>query len=288
MSNIDLGAITADRLLNDSILKDQLAADVILAASGSARLNNPAVVRSVDTRGDLEIDIPGVGAVDIHEGVPEGQKVAITNSKFFVNTLNLEKDTAILTLTDEAIIRTNAQGFPAWTYMQEQAQRRLAALQDKRIVAALATTPQVGESINLKTGNFYDALAEAEGKMGDYEITSVVCSREARMHIYRNTNASAYTGSNPAAPYDNNMIPGTGIPIFTSTAVTGNNIYFVSTEVPGAVWGTGQVATHVWRDEDGDKLLMRIDAYRGALSNLQQTSDTNKNIGVVETPWTFA
>lgn len=283
----NIGAISANRLMTDKLLQNKLTADVIKAASGSAVLNNKDVVLTVGDGKDLKWTVPGIDSVSIHADVPEGQKVGITNAEYFGNDVTLTKDSALISFTDEALIRTRARGLDAWGWMAEQAKNKLAHLQDVKIVTQLNTTPQTGTAIDLASGNIYDALAEAESMIEDYAITAIVCSRAARTKIFRNVNSLGYTGSNPASPYNGLKLPGADIPIYASTAVgeiDANALYFVSAEVPGCIWAPGPVQTHTWRDEEGGKLNMRIDAFRAAKSNVMQTN-SNTNLGVVKFAW---
>lgn len=286
MTNI--GPITADGLLNSRTIQASQTAQVIKKATGDSVLVHDAVISRFGDGKDILYNIPGIGTVEAYENVLEGQKVGVTNAEQFATELKLEKDSVLLSITDEAIIRSEARGISAWEWQKEQAAKKLAAMQDLKIVHQLDTTPQTGTPINLSSGNIYSALAEAEEKISDYDITAIVCSKAARTLIMKNVNAQGYTGSNPAAPYNGTFLPGYDIPIFATNAVTAvdsDSIYFVSSQVPGCIWSPGQVLTHTWRDEEGGKVNMRIDAFRAAKSNVLQTPD-NYNLGVVETTWT--
>jgi len=284
------GTMTAAQLDASDILSKKLASGIIQKADGLSVLNTPSVVTRMGDGSDLDYYIPTMDSISAHEDIPEGVKTSISTASYSAIQVTLLKDIVALGITDEMKIRTDANGLPLWNAEQEAAARKLASLQDKKIVTALDLTPQAGTSINLRATTFYSALSEAEGKIGDYNITAVVCSKAAKTEILSNLNKIAFTGSDPKSPIVGDMIPGYNIPIIASSAVTtvdSDSIYFVSSEVPACAWVPGPVQRDMWRDYESGIDMFKISAFRAAKSNIEQTASST-NQGVVETAWTIA
>lgn len=284
MPIIDTGLVTAERMLNDTVFQKAISAQIMEKGFEGAKLYHPDIVTTADMHGDLEIILPGINSVMIHEDVAEGQEVGITNARFCGSTLKLAKCTAIISVTDEAVIRSGAHGIDAFGLQQKQAEDAFARRIDKQIVTALNQTPQAGTSISLKSDNIYTAFAEAEEKI-EKDITGIVCSPQARTLIFSNVNKVSYTGSNPSNPYNGTILPGANVPIYASRAVTTNDLYFVSSKLDPVIYGTHAPQRDTWRNHTAGTINLRIDNFTGALSNYWQT-ESNTAAGVVKTAWT--
>ena len=283
MAIVDLGVITAERLINDEVLQKAIAAEVRERAQAEANLLNEAVISRADMHGDLELVIPGIDAASVHEDVGEGQVVSLTNAKMTSKTLELKKHTGVIALTDEAVIRSGAHGINAIDLQMRQIEYGLANLIDKQIVGALNETPQTGTKITFSSGNIYDTLAEAEEKI-EKDITAIVCSPQCRTKIFSNVNKVAYTGSTPSNPHVGTILPGANLPIIASRAVTTDYMYFVSSKLDAVIFGEGAPIRRVWDDAAAGTTNMRIDNFTGALSNYWQTA-SNQSAAVVKTEW---
>ena len=286
----EYGVMTAAQLDASEILQKKLASDIIQKSVGLSVLNNPNVVRTMGDGSDIDYYIPTMDSVAIHEDIPEGVKVSISTASYETVEVKLLKDIAFLAITDETKIRTDSNGIPLWNAQMDAAARKLAAGQDKKIVTALNTTPQAGTAINLRTTSIYGALSQAQSLIGDYNITSLVCSRAAKIEIMANVNKVAFSGADPKSAMIPDTIPGTDIPIITSSAVDlvdSDSLYFVSSEVPGCAWIPGPVKREMWRDYESGKDMFKLTAFRAAKSNIEQTSSST-NQGVVETAWAIA
>lgn len=279
----DLGVITAERLLSDNVFQKAISARIMDKGFEGSKLYNENIITEADMHGDLEVILPGINSVQVHEDVAEGQVVGITNSKFTAATLKLQKMTGIISVTDEAEIRSSAHGIDAFSLQIKQVEDALSRMIDTKIVGALNTTPQAGTAFVFASGKFYDAFADAEEKI-EKDITAVVCSPECKTKIFGNINAAAYTGSNPAQPYNSSIIPGMDVPIYASRAVTTDDMYFVSSKLDAVIFGKADPLRNTWRDNAAGTTNMRIDNFIGALSNYWQTS-SNTAAGVVKTAW---
>ena len=283
MAIVDLGVITAERLINDEVLQKAITAEVRERAQAEANLLNEAVISKADMHGDLELVIPGIDAASVHEDVGEGQVVSLTNAKMSSKVLELKKHTGVIALTDEAVIRSGAHGINAIDLQMRQIEYGLANLIDKQIVEALKETPQGGTPITFATDNIYDAFAEAETKI-EKDITAIVCSPQCRTKIFSNVNKVSFTGSSPANPYVGTVLPGANVPIIASRAVTSNDMFFVSSKLDAVIFGEGAPIRRVWDDAAAGTTNMRIDNFTGALSNYWQTAG-NESAAVVRTSW---
>lgn len=287
MVKVNWGDVTAAKLKESGAIQDAIAKELLNVSIEQANLYNPAIVTDVDMRGDLSIKIPGVGTTTIHENVAEGQTVGVVAAKMFTDDLVLTKDTSLLYVTDEAEIRGRANGFSPLDLQMRIAENELTKVINKKIMAALNETPQTGTSIDLSSGNIYDALAEAQGKMvNDKDVTAIICSKEAQIKIFSNVNKVAYTGSNPANPYTGMILPGANIPIFASSAVTGDYLYFLAKDNMPVLFGKREPKYRLADDIDTGATKMRIDNFTGYKSNFLKTDDGNYAAGVVKTAWT--
>lgn len=282
------GVKTVAELVASGVLRTQLAGDIIKTAAEKAILNNPAIVRTFPG-GNLEYKLALMGATNVEGDVGEGQETAIETPEFSTKTVELTKDVVSVALTDEVIIRSQAQGLNIQQAIRDDAAAQLAALINKKIVTQLDTTPQAGTSFNIRSASIYNAIAEAESKMPDAAvITGIVCSRQAKVEIMNNLNKVVYGGAVPGAPATGDVIPGLNIPVFGTAAVEAvdsDSIYFVSADVPGCAWFPGQVKQEVGRDIKTGMDLFKISSWSAAKANIKQNA-SNYNLGVVETTWT--
>lgn len=284
VTTVDLGTITSDRLLNDGVLQNTISKMVFDKGMEYSRLNVPAIVQTVDMQNDLEIVLPGINSVEIHENVAEGQKIGITNAKMFSRELKLVKSSGIISVSDEAKIRSGANGLSLIDLQMNRLSNGLATVADKQILAELNRTPQAGTSFSIDNNGIYTAYADAEAKI-DKAITAVVMSPEAAVKVYQKTNKD-FGGANPASPYNGANIPGLGTPIVTTPLLRGvHDMYFVSAELEAVLFGSRAPQTYAWRNNEAGVDNLRVDTFTGAIGNFWQT-DNDQAQGVVKTPWT--
>ena len=283
------GTITAAELVKSGAVQTQLAGDIITTAAEKAILNNPNVVRAFPG-GDIEYKLAFMGAVGVESNVGEGQETAIETPEWAGQTVALTKDVVSVAISDEAVIRSQAQGLNVQQLLTNEASARLASLINKKIVEQLDITPQQGTSFNIRSTSIYEAIAEAQGKLPEEAlITAIVCSRQAKVEIMSNLNKVAYGGQTANIAATGDTIPGLNIPVYASTAVESvdaDSIYFISADVPGCAWFPGQVKMEMGRDIKTGVDLLRVSSWSAAKSNLKQTA-ANTNLGVVETTWTI-
>lgn len=287
MSN-NYGVKTVRELVASGVLRNQLAGEIIKTAAERAILNNPAVVRTFPG-GNLEYKLALMGATHVETEVGEGQETAIETPEFSTKSVALTKDVVSVALTDEVVIRSSEQGINLQQAIRDDASAQLAQFINRKIVRELDLTPQTGTSFNIRTDSIYNAIAEAESMLPDAtNITSIVCSRQAKVEIMNNLNKVIYGGAIPGAPATGDIIPGLNIPVLGTSAVEAvdaDSIYFVSAEVPGCAWFPGQVKQEVGRDIKTGMDLFKISSWSAAKSNIKQTT-ANTNLGVIETQWT--
>lgn len=281
---VDLGTITSERLVTDQVLQNTISKIVFDKGMEYSRLNRPEVVQAVDMMNDLELLLPGIDSVAVHEDVGEGQKIGITNAKMFSKRIQLKKSSGVISITDEAKIRAGSHGLNLVDLQINRLSSALAEVVDKQILAGLDTTPQAGTTFSIETDGIYTAYADAEAKI-DKAITAVVMSPEAAVLVYKWTNKD-FGGANPASPYNGANIPGLGTPVIATPLLRGkHDMYFVSAELQAILFGTRAPQTFAWRNYEAGVDNLRVDNFTGALSNYWQTDDQHSQ-GVVKTPWT--
>ena len=214
---------------------------------------------------ELTATIPVSAAPSVDEDLLEYESSEIQTGAFTEVEFSLLKDRVKLAVSDEAAYKSKA-GDPL-TFQIEGAGQQLAAILDKKIVAALMTTPQTsaGTDWSTPTNNPLVEISLATANIRPYKADYII------MHP---TNYSEFMGSDtmesaittiPAA-FNGALgkVPGLGLDIFVSSYATLGTAIVGSSTGYSCVVGNGPVKVRSWDDNNTGTKIYQMDVWRQA------------------------
>ncbi len=222
---------------------------------------------------ELNATIPVYSVPVGNEDLEPFETSDIKGSDFTHIDFNLKKDRVKVAVSDESRFRSRA-GDPL-TLQEGAASDRLAQLLNKKIVAALDTTPQTTAGADWGGNNnpitdIATAVAALRPYKADYVAMGATAFANYTSHIQINNNTLIGNAVS--------MVPGYNMPILVSTEIGATDAYVIASKAPGAVIGQGPVKVRKADVMDGGEVF-QIDVWRQVVSNVHQTaSNTNKAV----------
>ncbi len=262
------GIITAASI-SGSLDATNLAMQVLTQAnemSGIAKLFPTIMVP------ELTCTIPITKPGSVAEDVQELEVTDIETGTFFHVDFSLKKDRVKLAVSDEAQYKSKA-GDPLQLQIQATA-AELAAILDKKVIAALKVTPQTGDAGDWGTvttnplKDFATAVAAIRPYKADFCVMPPATYAE-----YVATNTIAGLADTPAA-YEGaiNRVPGYNLPIYIDANCTADTCLVGSAAGMACVIGQGPVKV---RQEDSAEIgatVYQMDVFRQVKSTIFKTS----------------
>lgn len=227
------------------------------------------------------IPVAKPGAVD--EDVEELETSQINTGAFTHVDFSLKKDRVKLAATDESTYKSSA-GDPL-AIQKTGAAAELARILDKKVIAALQTTPQTGATgaiWSTATNSPLADVATAVAAIGPYPADFAVMPGAVHAKYLLNNTISAISTGNPAALTGAvGMIPGYNIPIFVDENVTAKSAIIGSAQGMAAVIGNGPVKVRQWDSPENGATIYQMDVWRQVKAPIFLT-DSNLNQAVYQ------
>jgi hypothetical protein len=237
----------------------------------------------------MSVQVPELVATVPVYSVPTGnedleplEESDIEGSEFTNVDFDLKKDRVKVAVTDEARYKSKA-GDPL-TLQIGGASDRLAQLLNKKIVAALNTTPQTAAGADWGgANNPITDIGVAVAAIRPYRPDAIVMGTVAFANYVGNSSITNF-GTGNIGQFANAVavVPGYNLPIYVSSEVDDNVAddvaFVVASKAPGAVIGEGPVKVRR-KDLMGGAEVYQIDVWRQVVSNIHDTgSGTNKAV----------
>lgn len=221
------------------------------------------------------------GSMTIAEDLEEFERSDVETAEFTYASFSLKKDRAVLAVSDEAKRKSRA-GDPM-VIQKEDAATNLAAILDKKVIAALETSPQThatnGAWSTVTNNPMRDlgmAVAGCKPYRADFVVmTNDVWSAWLGNDLYKNI--VAY-GDTPKLERAVGRVPGLGLDIFVDTEgyMTAKSI-LVGASKFAAAYGYGDVEINTERDNNLGAEIYYMDVYRQVLGPIyKNSSNLNK------------
>lgn len=231
----------------------------------------------------LDANIPILTAGAVKEDVEEMETSDIEGGSFTYVNFHLKKDRVKLMVSDEAQYRSNA-GDPL-ELQKAGAGAELAAILDKKIVAALQTSPQTNTSLgawSTVTNSPLMDLGRAVAAILPYKADFVVMPSHVWAHYISNDFVKNIGVGNPATLKGAMAtVPGLDLNIFINDNVTADSVLVGSSTGLSAVLGNGPVKVRTQDSVDGGTLY-QMDVFRQVKAPIFKT-DANLNKSVYQT-----
>ena len=280
------GEVTAERL-EDKLFQRQIMQEVLIASTGYGSLNNDAVIKRAQVGGRTKVSVTTMDAITVSVDLDELVGSDIKSPEFGSITADLKADEVKIAFTDEAL--SNSTLVNPMDLSVSNAAVGFARALDRKIAAALDTTPQMGTPINLKGKTFMEAAAEAAGKLGEYQMTAVVGGQSAVGRLMGNIAHMSDGMQGISVREGKTYLAGYDVPIITSSSLemqAPGYVYFVSNDVPAAYVFEGSYKTRVYDDPKHRATVWQGDVWNTVISNIRQVANTNQ--GVVKTQLTYS
>lgn len=237
----------------------------------------------------MSVPVPELVATVPVYSVPEGnedlepmEESEIGGSEFTNVDFDLKKDRVKVAVTDEARYKSRA-GDPL-TLQIGGASARLAQMLNKKIVAALNTTPQTAAGADWGgANNPITDIGVAVAAIRPYRPDAIVMGTVAFANYVGNSSIANF-GTGNIGQFANAVavVPGYNLPIYVSSEVDDNVAddvaFVVASKAPGAVIGNGPVKVRR-KDLMSGAEVYQIDVWRQVVSNIHDTgSTTNKAV----------
>jgi len=231
----------------------------------------------------MSVQVPELVATVPVYSVPTGnedleplEESDINGSEFTNVDFDLKKDRVKVAVTDEARYKSRA-GDPL-TLQIGGASARLAQILNKKIVAAINTTPQTSAGADWGgTANPIADIATAVAAIRPYKADYCLMGSTAFANYTSHFDIATNTQLGNAMA----VIPGYNIPIMVSTEMTATSAAVVASRAPGMVIGNGPVKVRR-KDLMSGAEVYQIDVWRQVVSNIHDTgSSTNKAVYVL-------
>lgn len=226
---------------------------------------------------ELTATIPVMTIEAALEDLEEWETREVEGAKFTEVTFALKKDRVKIGVSDEARYKSKA-GDPL-ALQKGSAALRLAQILNKKIVAALNTTPceVAGSDWKTQTNNpisdIGQALAKIKPYKGDFILMDSTAWAAYSSNVYTTNYASPIPGLAIGAL---SRVPGYELDIFVSDEVTDGYAYVGAKNAPAAVIGNGPVKVRKEDVMSGGEVY-QIDVWRQVKAPIMFDSDTSNN-----------
>ena len=215
----------------------------------------------------------GAAAEDLEEWeTSDAEGATFTNIDFA-----LKKDRVKIGVSDEARYKSKA-GDPL-SIQKTASALRLAQILNKKIVAALDTTPSLvttGGTWKTQTNNPITDIGNMLAKVKPYKADFILMDSTAWAAYSANQYTTAQLGIVGKAPGSVSKVPGYELDIYVSDEVTDGYVYVGARNGPAAVIGNGPVKV---RSEDvmSGGEVYQIDVFRQVKAPIITDSDSSNN-----------
>ena len=223
------------------------------------------------------------GSVTVAEDLEEFERSDIETAEFAYASFALKKDRVVLGVSDESKRKSRA-GDPM-VIQKEDAATNLAAILDKKVIAALQTSPQTGATAgawstvtNNPMADFATAVAAVKPYKADFVIMpTAVWAKWIANDLYK---AIVAYGDTPKLEGAVGRVPGLGLDIFVDTmGYTTAKSILVGASKACAAYGYGDVEINTERDNNLGAEIYYMDVYRQVLGPIyKNASNLNKAV----------
>lgn len=223
------------------------------------------------------------GSVTVAEDLLEFERSDVETAEFSYATFSLKKDRVVLGVSDEAKRKSRA-GDPM-TIQKMDAATNLASILDKKVIAALETSPQThatNGAWSTVTNNPMRDLAMAVAGCRPYKADFVIMPNDVWSAWLGNDLYKAIVayGDTPKLEGAVGRVPGLGLDIFvdTNSYMTAKSILVGASKVCAA-YGYGDVIINTERDNNLGAEIYYMDVYRQVLAPIfKNSSNLNKGL----------
>ena len=213
---------------------------------------------------ELTANIPVSAVPAVDEDVLEYEHSDVETGAFTNVDFSLKKDRVKLAVSDEAGYKSKA-GDPLGIQITA-AGMQLANVLDKKVIAALQTTPQTAATVaawDTVTNSPLRDLAVAMAGILPYRADFVVMT-PAVYAAYLGNDIIKYAGAGnpPAMKGATAKVPGLDLDIFVNSQLTAGSCAVGSSTGFAAVLGNGPVKVRSWDDEDMGAKFYQMDVFR--------------------------
>jgi hypothetical protein len=236
-------------------------------------------VKIPELTGDVIVSTGG----SVIEDVDELEFTPIEGGSFSKVSFSLKKDRVKFAASDEATYKSSA-GDPM-TIQKTAAGASLAAVLDKKIVAALETTPQTTATAgawSTASNNPLADLSKAVTGVLPYTADFVIMTPDVHTKYISNDFVKNAGQGNPAALKGAiNTVPGLGLDIFVNSNLTAKSCIVGSSTGICVALGNGPVKVRNWDDPGLGAKVYQMDVYRQAKAPIFLTSGS-KNMSAYQ------
>lgn len=231
---------------------------------------------------ELTGTIPLMNIPEGLEDLKEGETGEVNTGSFSYVSFDLKKDRVVLGVTDEARFKSKA-GDPL-ALQKTAAADRLAYLLDKKIVAAMETSPQTGATAgawSTVSNNPMVDLATAAAALRPYTADFVVMPSAVWAKFCGNNYTAQFVQGNAARDMKGVMtvIPGLELKVYINDLVTAKSILVGASKAPPFVFGQGPVKVRQYENEEAGMEMYQMDVWRQVKAPiLKNGSNLNKAI----------
>jgi len=213
---------------------------------------------------ELTANIPVSAVPAVDEDVLEYEHSDVETGAFTNVDFSLKKDRVKLAVSDEAGYKSKA-GDPLGIQITA-AGMQLANVLDKKVIAALQTTPQTAATVaawDTVTNSPLRDLAVAMAGILPYRADFVVMTPDVYA-AYLGNDIIKYAGAGnpPAMKGATAKVPGLDLDIFVNSQLTAKSCMVGSSTGFAAVLGNGPVKVRSWDDEDMGAKFYQMDVFR--------------------------
>lgn len=211
------------------------------------------------------------------EDLEEWETSEVEGAGFDYVSFDLKKDRVKIGRSDEAAYKSNA-GDPL-ALQKGSAALRLAQILNKKIVAALNTTPSIAAtagSWKTQTNNPIADIGQMIAKVKPYKADWILMDSTAWAAYSSNAYTTAQLGIIGKAPGAVSRVPGYELDIYVSDEVTDGYVYVGARKAPAAVIGNGPVKVRTKDVMDGGE-VHQIDVWRQVVAPIMFDADTSNN-----------
>lgn len=213
------------------------------------------------------------------EDLEEWEEREIEGAEFTNVDFALKKDRVKIARSDEAMYKSKA-GDPL-ALQKGAASLRLAQILNKKIVAALDTTPSsvTGSDWKTQSNNPISDIGQALAKIKPYKGDFILMDSTAWAAYTSNVYTAAVTGIRPnlaVGPGAISRVPGYDLDIFVSDEVQDGYAYVGARNAPAAVVGNGPVKVRT-KDVMSGGDVYQIDVFRQVKAPIMFDADSSNN-----------
>jgi len=211
------------------------------------------------------------------EDLEEWETSEVEGSDFTDVNFALKKDRVKIGVSDEARYKSDA-GDPL-TLQKGASALRLAQILNKKIVAALDTTPCISAtagSLNKQTNNPIADIGQMIAKVKPYKADFMLLDSTAWAAYSSNAYTTAQLGIIGKAPGAISRVPGYELDIYVSDELTDGYVYVGAKNAPAAVIGNGPVKVRKEDIMSGGEVY-QIDVFRQVKAPIMFDADSSNN-----------